>query len=62
LAANVAATPDQTIATPANIGPMNRAVLKMTELMATAAPKSFSGTNDGTSTSRAGWLNATTKP
>jgi hypothetical protein len=62
LAAKAAATPDHTIASPAKIGPMKRARLKMIELIATAGPRSARGTSDGTSASRAGWLNATTMP
>ena len=62
LAAKAAATPDHTIASPASIGPTKRARLNTTELIATAAARSASGTSDGTSARRAGWLNATTNP
>ena len=41
---------------------MNRAKLNTIELIATADARSVSATSDGTSASRAGWLNATTTP
>jgi hypothetical protein len=37
-------------------------ILKTIELLATADARSVSATSDGTSASRAGWLNATTMP
>ncbi len=62
MAANAADTPDHTIAKPANMGPIKRARLKTTELIATADARSVCATSDGTRASRAGWLNATTTP